>query len=1158
MLTITNWYVTAKAAMIPCVMIGWLAHTTRNEDVKHIFLQIDADKQRHQLCAYKQGYALPKASNLAYFTWSSIAFAAPECRCPANTPHTLDLPKRGTQHSFATRYTVEMTVFQAILVQCLSRLNFPTINFPTETKMREKERDKKSKEATGAKVERVKKRKEVEDHHDDMGDDVSSIMIDEDHLAAEEPVHHATQGLAELTLRGFADDRPHETSIKCDSLNLFMQRLSQHDPGYHLMEIQGDINRQLTLLNRLVTGNNAIDFTMPINLRSEDERITLLDHVAENCVLITLLPPTRFVEILNYYGELINAITAKENYFFLHFASPNGQIPTTWLAEPAQFVTMHVPSEDRSMGIATNAPEEFCEAFATRQPRLGAAWDWDFKQRLVRGIELLLRRVDPVNPVTYFHLDLPAADSICYPTTSTGSGPGDPGREPPPPTYCKGCRWNLAKGRKEHTRVPGVCRFADVPEEEAWECPGCSRDPMRPSNHPDHTLEVGKCRWADIAPTAGSRTARQPRTGQHPRSASIPARSSPTAGADGPTMNPDTDTVPDIPNIAPPPSPHPVPRTEGSSSSSSSGHGRKNTHGGDGPTSRDRASGDAPNDWSNFDVTKSLRTLRSANNSVVEREIRKLHIRWWHANRASMEAIFKSANLPQTVIDLVPDVINTCRECRRWALPGNRPVPAIAMALKQNEQVEADVLYYRRLRIWHMVDRADRWHAALIVPDLTKETLQSAVFTTWVQIFGPFQLLIIDGESAINCPDTIAALKRQGILVRTRAPEQHAHMIERRGAILRKTLHLTEDQCVRENVAITPQQLVAEGVFAGNALISIGGASPYQARFGYTPRLLPDITNPTDRSVSSHRLREIALQKMIESTAVSRINRAARTATTPAAEQLDFRPGDQVEYYRRKDSGSKDETGWHGPASVIACHKDRGLCEIDTHKARQNNKILVRFADLRHHLDYLTMLRSDVFVGTAMNSAVVTIQRFYTDMPEKETFTFGFIKNAQESKSAWHLSKTSNDNQTMMLALEFYVRQTLHYTSVTTIRIAKGTRRLWGSTIYNFSVLLWWRASLQHVHSFTCDHGRALTTPAIVGAEWEKYNYMQLLFKPDAGIELHDVLDPSSGFRASSGGRSNPGAELAPPASPSHEEIASHGPSTPSRLSTIQEGDEDE
>ena len=55
MVAITNWYLTARAAQIPCVMIGWLAHLTQHEDVKHIFIQIQDDKQRHQLCAYKQG-----------------------------------------------------------------------------------------------------------------------------------------------------------------------------------------------------------------------------------------------------------------------------------------------------------------------------------------------------------------------------------------------------------------------------------------------------------------------------------------------------------------------------------------------------------------------------------------------------------------------------------------------------------------------------------------------------------------------------------------------------------------------------------------------------------------------------------------------------------------------------------------------------------------------------------------------------------------------------------------------------------------------------------------------------------------------------------------------------------------------------------------------
>ena len=48
MTTLTNWYTTAKAARVPCVMIGWLSHMTKHDDVKHTFTQI-LDDQQHGL-----------------------------------------------------------------------------------------------------------------------------------------------------------------------------------------------------------------------------------------------------------------------------------------------------------------------------------------------------------------------------------------------------------------------------------------------------------------------------------------------------------------------------------------------------------------------------------------------------------------------------------------------------------------------------------------------------------------------------------------------------------------------------------------------------------------------------------------------------------------------------------------------------------------------------------------------------------------------------------------------------------------------------------------------------------------------------------------------------------------------------------------------------
>ena len=115
---------------------------------------------------------------------------------------------------------------------------------------------------------------------------------------------------------------------------------------------------------------------------------------------------------------------------------------------------------------------------------------------------------------------------------------------------------------------------------------------------------------------------------------------------------------------------------------------------------------------------------------------------------------------------------------------------------------------------------------------------------------------------------------------------------------------------------MTFSQLLAQAVFAGNALVSHGGATPYNARFGRQPDMLPELLG------SSHgpgqdlqRVREVALQNIIESTAISRINRAARGITSPAGEALDYTPGELLEFHR--PPRSKDTPAWRGPAKVL-------------------------------------------------------------------------------------------------------------------------------------------------------------------------------------------------------------------------------------------------
>ena len=82
---------------------------------------------------------------------------------------------------------------------------------------------------------------------------------------------------------------------------------------------------------------------------------------------------------------------------------------------------------------------------------------------------------------------------------------------------------------------------------------------------------------------------------------------------------------------------------------------------------------------------------------------------------------------------------------------------------EQNKEVGADILFYDNFSIWHMVDRADRWHAGKFITGKASETLQEAIDVTWLQVFGPLKKLIIDGEKGIDSTSTRAFLGRHGI-----------------------------------------------------------------------------------------------------------------------------------------------------------------------------------------------------------------------------------------------------------------------------------------------------------------------------------------------------------------------------------------------------------
>ena len=391
-----------------------------------------------------------------------------------------------------------------------------------------------------------------------------------------------------------------------------------------------------------------------------------------------------------------------------------------------------------------------------------------------------------------------------------------------------------------------------------------------------------------------------------------------------------------------------------------------------------------------------------------------------------------------------------------------------------------------------------------------------AVDTTWVAIFGPFKFLVIDGEKGIMSKDGVEYLRRKGITVRPRAPGQHARTVERRGAILRHAMHTAEEQLCREGIPITFKQLLAEATFAGNALVHYNGATPYHCRFGTQPAMLPDLTAPPDASEGLgryiQRIREVALQKVIENTAQSRINRALRSNTTVPGEVMDYQPGELVEFYRKPNK--QDSCGWLGPAKVLENLPERGQCKFSWN----GQELYGKYPEVRRYFDFVSL------VFGAFPVPLEILCNFLRDSRTNTFETFGYVWH----QGSWQTTQATTAKREIALALDSYLRTSLSFSGITAARVARFPAYAQATP----SVLLWWSDDPLCPDTFYANECRAISTSWLVGPSWSEQNYIQLIFSDSADVHMHDILSPqahhdatsdTSSIRADASGRSDPG-----------------------------------
>ena len=113
-------------------------------------------------------------------------------------------------------------------------------------------------------------------------------------------------------------------------------------------------------------------------------------------------------------------------------------------------------------------------------------------------------------------------------------------------------------------------------------------------------------------------------------------------------------------------------------------------------------------DWTGFDVGNALARLRSNKAGVRLRALRQLHLRWFHATIEQMKKILVAAGVPKEVIEMIPQVVHTCRICRRWERHSPKAQVSVRLADRFNQVVQFDLIEYteqdKKYYIVHLLD----------------------------------------------------------------------------------------------------------------------------------------------------------------------------------------------------------------------------------------------------------------------------------------------------------------------------------------------------------------------------------------------------------------------------------------------------------------------
>lgn len=513
--------------------------------------------------------------------------------------------------------------------------------------------------------------------------------------------------------------------------------------------------------------------------------------------------------------------------------------------------------------------------------------------------------------------------------------------------------------------------------------------------------------------------------------------------------------------------------------------------------------------WSTFDMGHCLRDLRSDQKPRQIAAIRRLHMRWWHCGAQRMERLLAAAGISPAVRQLIQPIVDSCKVCRLWKRPSARPETTSRLSNNFNENVQMDIMYWQDSMILLLIDEAIRFEAGSLIENRLPSTLTSTITNTWFRIFGPPTILCCDQEGGMASEATAIWAERWQVALKLRPRDAHPPIIERHHQVLRDLLHKIETQAKTEGLVIPQADILAEALYAKNCLITVGDFTPYTGLLGRQPRILSDFETPAvsadqddeggdvGSSRNSVRLREIAVESMVQALAQHRLKRANSTKTRRAGELDNLVTGDLVEIYRTP--ATKDLTGWRGPATVVGIDNiTNGWIDVRW----QGRVMSARIPEVRRVTALIAFLSS-------IDMPISILRRHILALSANATYvTCGWVIAIK----GWVLTAHAKEHNDVFNAILLVARSTLGLIRCCGARMGRGHAVLPGLSGMEWGILMWWPVSKPDLYRMM-SHNMAQSInlkPVIDGTETGDVGWIQFMSTDRNGARKLRQLSPEN------------------------------------------------